>query len=115
MTDANEADLWVLPPRRRAGSFAVFEFEGSHDRVPEMLETVAAWLRECAEYLLEQVTVHTDDGWSTVSVVVHELRPGDLMQQLADQGHADLAETLAAAVTEHGTREGLRRIGVAYQ
>jgi len=115
MRHTNEDELWVLPPRRRDGSFAVYEFEGCHDRVPEMLETVAAWLRECAEYLLEQVTVHTDDGWSTVSVVVHELRPGDLMQQLADQGHAELAEVLAAAVTEHGTREGLRRIGVAYQ
>lgn len=35
------------------------------------------------------------------------------MQQLADQGHAELAEVLAAAVTEHGTRERLRRIGDA--
>lgn len=115
MSDADDDDLWVLPPRRRAGSFVVYDFEGCHDRLPEMLETIAAWLRECAEYLLEQLTVHTDDGWSTVSVVVHELRPGDLMEQLARQGHPDLAASLAAAVTEHGTREGLRRIGVAYQ
>lgn len=79
-----------------------------------MLETIAGWLRECAEYLLEQVTVRTDDGWSTVTVVVHELRPGDLMQQLASEGHADLAEALADAVTRHGVREGLRRIGVSY-
>lgn len=65
-----------------------------------MLETIAAWLCECAEYLLEPVTVSTADGWSTVSVVVHELRPGDLMRQLADQGHADVAESLAAAATQ---------------
>jgi hypothetical protein len=105
----------VLPPRRREGSFAVYAFEGCHDRLPEMLETIAAWLRDCAEYLLEQLTVHTDDGWSMVSVVVHELRPGDLIQQLASQGHPDLAAYPAAAVTEHGTREGLRRIGVSYE
>lgn len=115
MSEIGEDDLWVLPPRRCDGSFAVYEFAGCHDRVPEMLETLAVWLRECAEFVLEQVTVHTDDGWSTLHVVVHELRPGDLMQQLADQGHADLAGSLAASVTEHGTREGLRRIGVAYQ
>jgi len=64
--------------------------------------------------------VHTEvfdypDGWSTLSVVVHELRPGYLMQQLASQGHPDLAASLAASVTEHGTREGLRPIGVSYQ
>jgi hypothetical protein len=102
-------------PRRRDGSYAVYAFEGCHDRLPEMLETIAGWLRECAEYLLEQITVHTDDGWSMVTVVVHELRPGDLMQQLADQGHDDLASSLAESVTAYGTREGLRRIGVSYQ
>jgi hypothetical protein len=88
--------------------FAVYAFEGCHDRPPEMLETIAGWLRDCAEYLLEQVARHTIDGWSTVSVVVHELRPGDLMQQLESQGHPDLAASLAASVTEHRTREGLR-------
>ena len=111
----DEDDKWMLPPRRRDGSFAVYEFEGADDRLPEVLETIAAWLRECAEYLLEQVTVHVDDGWATASVVVHELRPGDLIEHLERQGHPDLAAVLAHSVTTHGTREGLRRIGVSYR
>ena len=65
----------MLPPRRRDGSFAVYEFEGADERLPEVLETIAAWLRACAEFRLEQVTVHVDDGWATAAVVVHELRP----------------------------------------
>ena len=113
--DLDFDDEWMLPPRRRDGTFAVYEFEGADDRLPEVLETIAAWLRDCAEYLLEQVTVHVDDGWATVSVVVHELRPGDLIEQLEAQGHPDLAAALAASVTRHGTREGLRRIGVSYR
>lgn len=58
MNDRDDGDFdedeWMLPPRRRDGSFAVYEFEGADDRLPEVLETIAAWLRECAEYLLEQ-------------------------------------------------------------
>ena len=75
--DIDEEDDWMLPPRRRDGSFAVYEFEGADDRLPEVLETIAAWRRECAEYRLEQVTVHVEDCWAAAAVVVHELRPGD--------------------------------------
>jgi len=113
--DTEDDDDWMLPPRRRDGSFALYEFEGADDRLPEVLEAIAAWLRECAEYLLEQMIVHVDDGWAAVSVVVHELRPGDLIEQLEWQGHPDLAASLAVSVKTHGVREGLRRIGVSYR
>jgi len=92
----------------------VYEFEGIHDRVPEMLEMIAAWLRQCAEYALEQIALHTEDGWSIISVIVHEISAGDLIEQLTTEGHVGLAESIATLVTEHGVREGLRLAGVAY-
>ena len=88
-----DEESWVLPPRRQAGTCVVYEFEGIHDRVPEMLEMIAAWLRECAEYALEQIALHTEDGWSIISVIVHEISAGDLIEQLTTEGHAGLAES----------------------
>jgi hypothetical protein len=85
-----------------------------HYRLPEMLETIAEWLRHCAEYMLEQVTVSTEDGWSKVSVIVQELRPSDIVEQLTADGHAELATSIAALVKMHGVREGLRNAGIAY-
>src|SRR3954454_9760892 len=112
--DENDLDEWVLPPQRRHGTFLVFDFEGAHDRVPELLELTAAWLRGCAEYQLEQIAVRTDeDGWSVLSVTVQELRPGDLMEALTAAGQPELAAHVAALVKQHGTREGLRRMGLS--
>src|SRR5438270_310525 len=79
--DENDLEEWVLPPQQRHGTFLVFDFEGAHERVSETLELIAAWLRGCAEYQLEQIAVSTDEvGWSVLSVTVQELMPGDLMQ-----------------------------------
>ena len=114
--DENDIEEWVLPPQQRHGTFLVFDFEGAHERVSEMLELIAAWLRGCAEYQLEQIAVSTDeDGWSLLSVTVQELMPGDLMQALTAAGHPDLAAGVAELVKEHGVREGMHRLGLAYQ
>ena len=114
--DENDIEEWVLPPQRRHGTFLVFDFEGAHERVSEMLELIAAWLRGCAEYQLEQIAVSTDeDGWSVPSVTVQELMPGDLMQALTAAGHPDLAAGVAELIKQHGVREGMRRLGLAYQ
>jgi hypothetical protein len=115
MSDVDEAELWLLPPRRCPGTFLVYEFAGIHDRLPELLESIAAWLRQCAEYALEQIVVSTEDGWSTIAVIVQEIRPGDVIEELTGEGHHELAASIAALVTEHGVREGLRRAGVAYK
>jgi hypothetical protein len=114
MSEVDEAERWVLPPRQRPGAFLAFEFAGIHYRLPEMLETIAEWLRHCAEYMLEQLTVSTEDGWSKVSVIVQELRPSDIVEQLTADGHAELATSIAALVKMHGVREGLRNAGIAY-
>ena len=114
MSEVEETELWVVPPRQRPGTFLVYEFAGIHDRLPELLESIAAWLRQCAEYALEQIIVSTADGWSTIAVIVHEIRPGDLIEQLTADGHNELAASIAALVTEHGVREGLRHAGIAY-
>src|SRR5256885_14265283 len=101
--DENDLDEWVLPPQRRQGSFLVFDFEGAHERIPELLELIAAWLRGCAEYQLEQIAVRTDEtGWSIVSVTVQELLPGDLMEALTAAGCPDLAASVASLVKQHG-------------
>lgn len=114
--DIGIEEEWVLPPERRAGTLFVYDFTGCHDRLPEILELIAAWLRSCAEYQLEQIAMNTGDlGWSTLSVTVRELLPGDLIEQLTRQGDTDLAAQIAPLVTEYGTREGLRRAGVAYR
>ena len=103
-------------PDLRSGTFLVHDFGGPHDRVPEMLEFIATWLRACSEYQLEQIAVNTDDlGWSTVAVTVQELRPGDLIELLTRAGEDQLASRVAALVTEHGVREGLRLLGLSYR
>src|SRR4051794_31625233 len=70
----------------------------------------------CSKYQLEQIAVNTDDvGWSTVAVTVQELRPGDLIELLTRAGEDELASRVAALVTEHGVREGLRLLGLSYR
>src|SRR5437763_8513283 len=103
-------------PELRSGTFLVHDFAGPHDRVPEMLEFIAPWLRACSEYQLENIAVNTDDlGWSTVAVTVQELRPGDLIELLTRAGEDQLASRVAALVTEHGVRDGLRLLGLSYR
>src|SRR5436190_7901631 len=75
--DAVAGEEWVLPPERWCGTFLVYDFEGAHDRLPAILELIAAWLRGSSEYQLEQIAVTTDDlGWCTLSVTVRELLDG---------------------------------------
>ena len=40
---------------------------------------------------------------------------GDLIEHLEREGHPDVAAYLAASITAHGTREGLRIMGVSYR
>jgi len=37
-------------PRRRDGTFRVYEFSRDASYLPSLLEEIAAWARECAEY-----------------------------------------------------------------
>ena len=100
-------------PIRRDGTFRVFEFSGDASRLPTLLEEIASWARECAEYQVVDLAVSDKDGWSTVAVTVWEVSPGDLIKSLTSQGHADMAASIADLVTEHGVREGLRMAGIA--
>jgi hypothetical protein len=43
--DVDDSEEWVLPPQRRSGTFLVYDFAGAHDRLPEILELIAVWLR----------------------------------------------------------------------
>jgi hypothetical protein len=61
-------------PNQRPGTFLVHDFAGPRERVPEMLEFIATWLRACTAYQLEQIAVDSDElGWSTLAVTVQEL------------------------------------------
>lgn len=105
----------IRNPTRREGAFLVFDFEGDHDDLPALLEEIARWIRECAEYAVEQITIGTDLGWTTISVTVFEIRPGDVMQAVAEVGGTLTAAAIAAHVKGHGLREGLRRTGFGYR
>ena len=48
-----------------------------------------------------------------MAVTVWEVSPGDLIESLTSQGHADAAAEIANLVTKHGVREGLRLVGMA--
>jgi hypothetical protein len=100
-------------PTRRDGTFRLYEFSGDASHLPTLLEQVASWARECAEYQIVDLSVSDDDGWSTVAVTVWEVSPGDLIKSLTSQGHADGAAAIANLVSEHGVREGLRLAGMA--
>lgn len=100
-------------PTRREGTFRVFEFSGDAGRLPTLLEEIARWARECAEYQVVDLSVSSESGWSTVAVTVWEVSPGDLIKSLNSQGHADAAASIADLVTEHGVREGLRLAGIS--
>lgn len=75
--------------------------------------SIAAWARECAEYQVVDLSISNEGGWTTVAVTVWEVSPGDLIESLTSQGHADAAAEIANLVTEHGVREGLRLVGMA--
>lgn len=100
-------------PTRQEGTFRVYDFSGDASRLPSLLEEIAAWAREYAEYQVQHLSVSTENGWTTVSVTVWEVVPGDLIKSLTAQGHADTAASIANLVTEHGVREGLRVAGFA--
>lgn len=100
-------------PVRRDGTFGVFEFSRDANHLPSLLEEIATWARECAEYQVVDLSVRHEGGWATVAVTVWEVSPGDLIKSLTSQGHADMAATIANLVTEHGAREGLRLAGMA--
>lgn len=103
----------VPNPTRREGTFRVFEFSRDASYLPALLEEIATWARECAEYQVVDLSVSNESGWATVAVTVWEVRPGDLIKSLNSQGHADMAASIANLVTEHGVREGLRLAGMA--
>lgn len=111
----DDDDLWVATPQRRDGTFLVYDFRHRTEHLPDILETIAVWARECAEYVVTQLSLHVNEEDTVVTVTVAELRPGDLLEQLARQGWNDLADDVAAVVTEHGVREGLRKLGFAYR
>jgi hypothetical protein len=100
-------------PRRRDGTFRVYEFSRDASYLPSLLEEIAAWARECAEYQVVDLSISNEGGWTTVAVTVWEVSPGDLIASLTSQGHADAAAEIANLVTEHGVREGLRLVGMA--
>jgi hypothetical protein len=100
-------------PTRRDGTFRVFEFSGDANHLPTLLEEIATWARECAEYQVVDLSVSHEGGWATLAVTVWEVSPGDLIKSLTSQGRADMAASIANLVTEHGTREGLRLAGMA--
>lgn len=100
-------------PTRREGTYRVFDFSRDASHLPALLEEVASWARECAEYQVVDLSMRNEGGWTTVAVTVWEVSPGDLIKSLTSQGHADMAAAIANLVTEHGVREGLRLAGMA--
>ncbi len=78
-----------------------------------------SWLRSAASASEASVSpvvdlsISNEGGWTTVAVTVWEVSPGDLVESLTSQGHADAAAEIANLVTEHGVREGLRLVGMA--
>lgn len=113
IVDDGDEDDDAPNPTRREGTFRVFEFSRDASHLPGLLEEVAAWARECAEYQVVDLAVSNADGWATVAVTVWEVSPGDLIKSLTSQGHVDSAAAIADLVTEHGVREGLRLAGLA--
>jgi hypothetical protein len=113
IVDDGDEDDDAPNPTRREGTFRVFEFSRDASHLPGLLEEIAAWARECAEYQVVDLAVSNADGWATVAVTVWEVSPGDLIKSLTSQGHADMAASIANLVTEHGVREGLRLAGMA--
>jgi len=113
IVDDGDEDDDAPNPTRREGTFRVFEFSRDASHLPGLLEEIAAWARECAEYQVVDLAVSNADGWATVAVTVWEVSPGDLIESLTSQGHADMAASIANLVTEHGVREGLRLAGMA--
>jgi hypothetical protein len=113
IVDDGDEDDDAPNPTRRDGSFSVFEFSRDASYLPSLLEEIAAWARECAEYQVVDLAVSNAGGWTTVAVTVWQVCPRDLIKSLTTQGHADMAASIANLVTEHGTREGLRLAGMA--
>lgn len=113
IVDDGDEDDDAPNPTRREGTFRVFEFSRDASHLPGLLEEVAAWARECAEYQVVDLAVSNADGWATVAVSVWELSPGDLIKSLTWQGHVDSAAAIADLVTEQGVREGLRLAALA--
>lgn len=113
IVDDGDEDDDAPNPARREGTFRVYEFSGDASRLPTLLEEIANWARECAEYQVVDLSVSNECGWATVAVTVWEVSPGDLIESLTSQGHADSAAAIANLVTEHGVREGLRLAGMA--
>lgn len=110
MSDLN--DVEPDNPRRRDGGYLVFDFAGSSDRLPSLLIEIAAWLRACTEYALEQLAVaHGEVDEVTISVTVREMLAGDVIEALTKQGYEELAADVADLVYQHGRREGLRLAG----
>ena len=106
----------VINPVRHDGTFLVFDFCGEVEELPSLLEEIARWIRTCAEYVVHQIDISSDEtAWMTVSVTVFEIRPGDVMQGLEALGDSETARRIGDLVTEHGLREGLRRAGFAYR
>src|SRR3546814_16958797 len=44
-------------PTRRDGTFRLYEFSGDASYLPTLLEQVASWARECAEYQIVDLSV----------------------------------------------------------
>lgn len=52
-------------PRRRDGTFRVYEFSRDASYLPSLLEEIAAWARECAEYQVVDLSISNEGGWTT--------------------------------------------------
>lgn len=75
IVDDGDEDEDAPNPTRREGTFRVFEFSRDASHLPGLLEEIAAWARECAEYQVVDLAVSNADGWATVAVTVWRSAP----------------------------------------